>query len=127
MPEFRNHASLPKPQFPGSHVVIDDRYVYVSGLEAVDIPGGDALLGDVPAETRLIMDTLSEMLAAVECSLADVVRVDVHLADIADIGAMDAVYAGYFPDGRYPARTCTGASGLFGGCRVEITMMARRP
>ena len=38
---------------------------------------------------------------------------------------MDAVYQDFFPHGAYPARTCSGASGLYGGCRVEITCMAR--
>ncbi len=30
MPTFHNDATLPTPTFPGSHVVLDDRYVYLS-------------------------------------------------------------------------------------------------
>ncbi|TMH06070.1 MAG: RidA family protein, partial [Betaproteobacteria bacterium] len=32
----------------------------------------------------------------------------------------------YFPEGRRPARTCIGVSGLARGARIEIDMIARR-
>jgi 2-iminobutanoate/2-iminopropanoate deaminase len=54
-----------------------------------------------------------------------IVRVDVHLADLAEIGAMNEVYRRYFEAGKYPARTCAGSAKIVGGCRVEITCMAR--
>jgi enamine deaminase RidA (YjgF/YER057c/UK114 family) len=44
-----------------------------------------------------------------------------------DYAAMNAVYAGYFPRNRRPARTCIGVTGLARGARVEIDMIARRP
>lgn len=126
MPEFRNDDELPPPAFPGSHLVLDDRYVFVSGLVAADIAGAEASIGDVAAETRLVMHELERLLEAAGCGLDRVVRVDVHLADLGEIEAMDAVYRGFFAEGRYPARTCTESPRLFGGCRVEVTVMARR-
>jgi len=39
---------------------------------------------------------------------------------------MNAVYRGYFPPGRLPARTCVGVTGLARGALVEIDMIARR-
>ncbi len=47
MPDYRNAPALPCPAFPGSHLVLDADYVFVSGLTAADIPGGDA--GRVPS------------------------------------------------------------------------------
>jgi enamine deaminase RidA (YjgF/YER057c/UK114 family) len=44
-----------------------------------------------------------------------------------DYARMNAVYATYFPEGRRPARTCVGVSGLARGARVEIDLVARRP
>lgn len=52
MPTFYNDESLPSPVFPGSHVVSDDHYIFVSGLTVVDIPVGAKSLGDVAAVTR---------------------------------------------------------------------------
>lgn len=126
MLKYHNDPTLPAPQFPGSHIVVDDRYVFVSGLTAADIQGTEAEIGNIKEETHRIMRELSRMLSLVEVSLADVVRVDVHLADLDEISEMDQVYAEFFDSDRFPARTCTQSSKLFGDCRVEITLMARR-
>lgn len=126
--EFRNDPDLPPPPFPGSQLVLDDQYVFVSGLVAADIvDAGDPVTGDVAAETRLVLTRLRQMLEGAGCGLDRVVRADVHLADLSEIGAMDAVYRQFFDPGRYPARTCTESPRLFGGSRVEITLLARRP
>ena len=127
MPEFRNDPTLPVPLFPGSHMVLDDRYVFLSGLTAVDIQGGETVLGDIEGETHLVLRRIRRMLASVGCGMEQVVRVDVHITNLEDIRRMDAVYAEFFETPRYPARTCTQSPRLFGGARVEITVMARRP
>lgn len=126
MPEYHNDATLPVPTFPGSHLVLDDDYVFVSGLAASDIQGGETVLGDIVEETRWVMRRLEHMLASVDCDLTDVVRADIHLADLDDLKDMNAVYAEFFPAGHYPARTCTESPRLSGDSRVEITLMARR-
>ncbi|PMR68516.1 RidA family protein [Halomonas heilongjiangensis] len=127
MPNHRNDPTLPAPLFPGSHLVIDDDYVFLSGLTAEDIQGGETVLGDIREETRLVMRRIQRMLASAGCSLEDAVRVDVHITDLDEIRMMDAVYAEFFEDHRYPARTCTQSPRLYGGAHVEITLMARRP
>ncbi|PXX99390.1 RidA family protein [Halomonas sp. LBP4] len=126
MPDHRNDPTLPTPLFPGSHMAIDDDYVFLSGLTAEDIQGSETVLGDIREETRLVMRRIQLMLASVGCSLNDAVRVDVHITDLDEIRMMDAVYAEFFEDHRYPARTCTQAPHLYGGAHVEITLMARR-
>ena len=52
-------------------------------------------------------------------------RIDLLHFD-ADCAALNAVYAGYFPAGRRPARTCIGVSGLAKGALIEVVMVARR-
>lgn len=126
MPQFINDPTLPKPSFPGSHLVIDDHYVFISGLTVADLSNGEAVRGDIAEETRLIMRELERMLKQEGGSLADVVRADIHLANLDDINKMDAIYAEFFEPGRYPARTCTQSSAICGGGGIEITLMARR-
>lgn len=127
-PEFRNDSELPPPPFPGSHMVLDDSYVFVSGLVAADIvDDSDPAMGDVAAETRLVLTELRRMLKTVGCGMDRVVRADVHLADLDDIAVMNTVYREFFEADRCPARTCTESPRLFGGSRVEITLLARRP
>lgn len=125
--EFRNDPDLPEPPFPGSHMVIDDNYIFVSGLVAADVPGrGATIIGDAAAETRFVLTELRRMLETAGCGMDRVVRADVHLVDLVDIDAMNAVYREFFEAGCYPARTCTESPRLFGGCRVEVTLLARQ-
>jgi len=126
MPDFRNLADLPAPVFPGSHLVIDEPYVYISGLVAIDIDPDFHRHGNVTAETEIVLRGLDHILASAGSDLAHVLRVDVHLADLNEIEALDAVYATFFDRGRYPARTCTKSPHLCGDCRIEITVIARQ-
>ncbi len=117
--------AIPESDAPFSQIVLDDCYAYFAGLVAADFPDGVAVLGDVAAETRVVMAAISEMLKEVGLSFEDVVKADVHLADLGDFDAMDAAYREYFPPGVYPARTTTESPRLFGGSKVEMTVQAR--
>ena len=117
--------AIPESDAPFSQIVLDDCYAYFAGLVAADFPDGVAVLGDVAAETRVVMAAISEMLKEVGLSFEDVVKADVHLADLSDFDAMDAAYREYFPPRAYPARTTTESPRLFGGSKVEMTVQAR--
>ena len=117
--------AIPESDAPFSQIVLDDCYAYFAGLVAADFPDGVAVLGDVGAETRVVMAAISEMLKEVGLSFEDVVKADVHLADLSDFDAMDAAYREYFPPRAYPARTTTESPRLFGGSKVEMTVQAR--
>lgn len=127
MHRFLNDPTLAVPVFPGSHIAMDGHYIFLSGLTVTDIQGGEAVLGDIAEETRWVMRRLSRMLEYAGASLANVVRVDIHLTNLDTIHTLDAVYAEFFDNHSYPARTCTESSRLSGGANVEITLMARQP
>jgi 2-iminobutanoate/2-iminopropanoate deaminase len=126
MPEYLNDSTLPTPSFPGSHIAMDEDYVFLSGLTALDIQGGESVIGDIGEETRMIMRRIHRALESVGCDLADTVRVDMHITDLDEVTKMDAVYAEFFDSRHYPARTCTQSPRIQGGAHVEITLMARR-
>ena len=117
--------AIPESDAPFSQIVLDDCYAYLAGLVAADFPDGVTVLGDVAAETRVVMGAISEMLNEVGLNLEDVVKADVHLSDLSDFDAMDAAYREYFPPSVYPARTTTESPKLFGGSKVEVTVQAR--
>ena len=119
------HA-IPKSEAPFSQVVLDDNYAYLSGLVAADFPEGQAMLGDIGKETRAVLSTIDRILKEIDLDVGQIVRVDVHLANLDDFDAMDAAYREFFENDKYPARTTTESRRLFGGSRVEITCMARR-
>ena len=124
--EHLRDPAIDTGETPLSHAVIDDRYVFVSGLVAADVPDGRTAIGDAAAETRVVMNALAGALDRLELTLGHVVRVTVHLVDLDDMPAVDGIYAGFFAPGQFPARTCVEVSRLVGGCQVEITATARR-
>ena len=117
--------AVPESDAPFSQMVLDDCYAYLAGLVAADFPHGVAVLGDVGAETRAVMGVISDMLSEVGLSLEDVVKAEVHLADLNDFDAMDTAYREFFSPKAYPARTTTESPKLFGGSKVEVTVQAR--
>ena len=118
--------ATPKSEAPYSPVVLDDDYAFLSGLVAADFPEGQAVLGDVADETRAVLSAIKSILEEIGLDMGGIVRVDVHLVSLDDFDAMDATYREFFEASKYPARTTTESSRLFGGSLVEITCMARR-
>ncbi len=105
--------------------VICDGWLFVSGQTPLDYPTGQVMLGTIEDETRKVMSNILEILEGAGCSFDDVVKTTVHLANIADFEAYNAVYASYFP-GVLPART-TVQSVLNRGIKVEIDVIAKVP
>jgi len=117
--------AVPASKAPFSQVVMDDHYAFLSGLVAADFPDGQAVLGDVAAETRAVLTAVRDTLGEIGLGMDRIVRVDVHLADLDNFDAMDRAYGEFFGAGSYPARTTTESRRLFGNSLVEITCQAR--
>src|SRR5262245_41362246 len=115
---------LLRPKAPYSPVVISGRHVYTAGQVAFD-PSGVVVPGGIAEQTRQVLANLQLCLGAAGCTLADVVKVNVFLADLADFDAFNEVYREAF-DEPYPVRT-TVQAGLPGPLRVEIEAVAVLP
>jgi 2-iminobutanoate/2-iminopropanoate deaminase len=123
---YHNMSILELPASPYCHVVEAGDLVCLAGQVAADSASGRQALGNVAAEARAVMEQIKATLAARDLSFDDVVRVDIHLVDLGDMRIVDPIYAGYFVQGRYPARTCVEVRRLYANSRIEVTMMARR-
>ena len=119
----------PDPVAPFSHAVEADGWVFLTGQMPFSGTANDSAYPDgIEAQTHQVMRNLVRVLEGCGLGLADVVAARVFLLHFdADYARMNAVYASYFPEGRRPARTCIGVSGLARGARVEIDFVARRP
>ena len=122
--EYRNPEYTLVRGAPFTPIVTDGHYAFVAGVVAADISGGEAVLGDVAAETGLVMSAIRDMLAEIGLGLDRVVKVEAHLADLEEFPNFNESYRRFFEEGRYPARTTTESRRLYGGSRVEITCMA---
>ncbi len=112
----------PAPKGAYSPAVRAGPFVFVSGQVPRD-PHTGALVGedDVRAQTRQTLANVAGVLAAAGATLADVVGVTVHLADVGHWAAFDAVYREVFAP-PYPTRTVVGAA--LRGILVEVTAVA---
>ena len=117
---------MPDSKAPFSQVVLDQDYAHLAGIVAADFAEGQKVLGNVAAETDAILTIIKIVLSELELEMSQIVRVDVHLCDLDDFDAMDSAYRKHFVEGRFPARTTTQSSKLFGKSKVEITCMVKR-
>ena len=78
--------------------------------------------GGIGAETRQALENVVDVLEAAGATARDVAQCSVFLADAADLDAMRAVYAEYFP--AQPLRTAVAVAGLGLGARVELECTA---
>jgi 2-iminobutanoate/2-iminopropanoate deaminase len=84
------------------------------------------LADGVEAQAERALRNLEAVLDAAGCSMADVVKTTVFLADIADFAAVNAIYARYMPEPP-PARSTFAVAALPKGGLVEIDALAHRP
>jgi 2-iminobutanoate/2-iminopropanoate deaminase len=100
MPDHINDSGMPIHTAPFSTMVRDDNHVFLSGLVATDMEGGQAVVGDIAKETHLVMTMIKRLLASVGLNMEDIVRVDVHLTDLNDMDAMKVIYGALFAEGK---------------------------
>ena len=115
---------LVRPKAPYSPVVRSGDHVFTAGQVAFDA-AGVLVPGGIAEQTRQALSNIAACLRAAGCTLADVVKVNVFLVDLAEFDAFNEVYRATFAE-PFPART-TVQAGLPGGIRVEIEAVARLP
>jgi 2-iminobutanoate/2-iminopropanoate deaminase len=118
----------PKPVAPFSHAVEADGFVFVTG-QMPDTPAAPGVLPEgIAAQTRHVMANLSTVLAGLGLGLEHVVMARIYLTRFKqDYAEMNAVYRTFFAEGRLPARTCVGVTGLAYDALIEVDLIARRP
>jgi 2-iminobutanoate/2-iminopropanoate deaminase len=109
---------------PFSPAVKAGKLTFVSGQVGVDPSTASLAAGGAGAETEQALKNVALVLGAAGKSLADVVKANVFLVDMADYSDMNAAYAKAF-EAPYPARTCVAVAALPLGARVEIEVVAR--
>lgn len=99
--------------------------VYCSGQIPLDPRTGAVVEGGLEAQAHQMFRNVKAVLAEAGLGLENVVKTTVFMTDLAQFGALNAIYAEYFAE-PYPARSCVEVSALPKGVLVECEVIARR-
>jgi aminoacrylate peracid reductase len=113
------------PLAPYSPGIMAGNAIYVSGTLAFDKNNNVVHKGDAAAQTRHILETIKGVLETAGSSLADVTFNHIFITDWANYGAVNKVYAEYFP-GEKPARYCIQCGLVKPEALVEIASIAHK-
>jgi len=114
---------IPTPAGPYSPGLTVGEWIFLSGQGGFDPDTGKVVSDDLVEQTEQTFANIETLLEAAGASLDDVVSCLVHLVDLADFPAFNAVYEQKF-SGVKPVRTTVRAD-LVAGLLVEITVVAR--
>lgn len=102
--------------------------VYLSGQIPLVPESGQLVTGDMRIQVARVFDNLKAVAEAAGGSLADVVKLNVFLTDLAHFPVVNEVMAQYFQQ-PYPARAAIGVAALPRGAGVEmdaVMMLGRK-
>ena len=105
---------------PYSQAIDCGSLLITSGQIPIDPATGKLVEGDITAQTRQSLTNVKAILEAAGLTMDNVAKTTVFLAHMSDFAAMNAVYAEFFTEGNYPARSAVEVGALPKGALVEI-------
>jgi 2-iminobutanoate/2-iminopropanoate deaminase len=114
----------PAPIGSYSQAILKGNMLYSSGQIASDPKAGSLVVGDIKAETRLVMENLKAILEAAEMTFDNVLKSSIFISDMENFSKIDEVYATYFNEASAPARETVEVANLPKYVNVEISVIA---
>jgi 2-iminobutanoate/2-iminopropanoate deaminase len=117
-------APPPPPTAAYSHAVRAGDFLFVTGQLGVDPKSNALVAGGAGEQAKQIMSNLETVLRGAGTTLDRAVMARIYLVNFAaDYPAVNKVYASYFSEAGYPARTTVGVTNLALGATVEIDLI----
>ncbi len=110
---------------PYAQAVEKNGLIFTSGQLPID-PATGAFPEGIAAQTAQSLNNVKAILAAAGVSMDAVLKTTVFLRDMNDFAAMNEVYATFFSEGRFPARSAIQAARLPKDALVEIEVVAAK-
>ena len=120
-----NTANAPAAIGPYSQAIDLGALVITSGQLPID-PATGAFPEGIKEQTRQSLTNVKAILEAAGLSMDAVVKTTVFLSDMNNFGAMNEVYATFFSEGSYPARSAVEVARLPKDALVEIEVIATK-
>lgn len=109
---------------PYSQGIDTGNLMFLSGQLPICPEKGEIVAEDIEGQTKQSLENVKAILESVGCTMDNVVKTTVLLKDIGDFAKMNAVYAQFFTEGNYPARSAFQAAALPKDALVEIEVVA---
>ena len=110
---------------PYAQAVEKNGLIFTSGQLPID-PATGAFPEGIAAQTAQSLNNVKAILAAAGVSMDAVLKTTVFLRDMNDFADMNEVYATFFSEGRFPARSAIQAARLPKDALVEIEVVAAK-
>ena len=120
--EYTNTDKAPAASGPYSQAIKVNGVLYASGQIPIDPATGAVEAGTIEGQAEQACRNVAAVLAANGMTFDNVVKTTCFIADMADFGAFNAVYAKYFTS--KPARSCVAVREIPKGCLCEIEILA---
>lgn len=108
---------------PYSQAIDLGNMVITSGQLPID-PATGAFPEGIQGQTKQSLTNVKAILEAAGLTMDSVVKTTVFLSDMNNFGAMNEVYATFFSEGNYPARSAVEVARLPKDALVEIEVIA---
>ena len=118
-------AAAPAAIGPYSQAICCGDLVFTSGQLPLD-PATGTMPATIEEQTRQSLTNVKAVLAAEGLTMDDVVKTTVFMQNMGDFAAMNGVYATFFSEGKYPARSAVEVAKLPKGALVEIEAVATK-
>ncbi len=107
------------PEVPYSHTVAFSHYNHISGQLPVNPKTGELASGGIKEQTAQCLENIKAIVESVDHVMDDAVKMNIQLKNMADIDALNEVYAAFFK-GDLPARTVVGVTDIPMNALVQI-------
>ena len=125
MKQIINTENAPAPIGPYNQAVKSGHLLYTSGQIPIDPATGILVSGGIREQAIQVLENLKAVLEVAGCTLDDVIKTTVFLADMADFPELNILYAEYFGEDNAPARSTVQVAALPKGALVEIEAIAK--
>lgn len=106
-----------------TQTVAFSHYNHLSAQLPIDPETGKLVEGGIKEQTKQVLTNIKAVIESVDHVMEDMVKVNIFVKDLADMDAVNEVYAEFFPEGT-PARRVVGVSALQEDALIQIDAIA---
>ena len=117
-------SNAPSAIGPYSQAIAAGDFLYVSGQIPIDPATGNIVEGGIQAQSRQSLTNVKAILEEAGLTMDAVLKTTVFLSDMNNFAAMNEVYATFFTEGSFPARSAVEVARLPKDALVEIEVIA---